>query len=880
MSESPAGNNETIDYSPLPVSETGASDPTVSPQQTVSSTPAIAPPDSSLLNLETLEQVTVNGKAPAAGDVPLPETVAGYEILGLLGRGGMGVVYQARQQGLKRLVALKMILAGGHASSRALARFRSEAEAVAQIQHPHIIQIFEVGEEAGLPFFSLEYVEGGSLAGKIASTPQKPREAAQLVQLLAQAMECAHQKGIVHRDLKPANILLTLDGSPKITDFGLAKQITDDSAKTRSGTILGTPSYMAPEQAEGRAHEVGPLADVYSLGAILYELLTGRPPFQGITLLETIQQVQTQEPVAPTQLQPGVPADLETICLKCLRKEPGQRYASAADLAEDLRRFLAGEPIRARPVGRVERLWRWSKRNPRVALLSGTVAVLVVVWAMTASVLVWRLNLQQQATAEQAAIARENEAKANTNAAEAKSRYQKAAASMIDLTERAQNRLRSKRMAARSLPEVQQLREDLLKQFRQSLAQMAQELEKAEATPFATVGTAQKLGDLLSRLGQHKEALEQYQLGYRLARQVAEEQPENDLARANLGVMVLRLGHAALDLEGDGRAARDYYRRARELHQDVADHPRSSNYTEVDLKRILSHDEMPLGKVELYLGDPAAACRHFQEALALRTFWSEAEPQSSEARSYVMEARMWLGVARSHLDEPATMREQFEEALRIGKALAQKHPKDVSFKADLAEVYEFQGDAEFIQGKLETARKCYQQSLQELEPVLAQKPDSITYDPLLARTYERLAALQLRQGQPTEAQANYRKALQVREDLLRIERNNPTWQAAYLLALAHCGKHAEAVQGAQKLRQGVARSTELLLQLARCCAVSAAAAPDAAQKQRYVETALEAATAATKDGYKDVVVLRRDPDLESLRQTAGFQTLLTHLQER
>jgi WD40 repeat protein/serine/threonine protein kinase len=353
-------------------------------------------------------------EALAATPAPARPAVPGYEVLGELGRGGMGVVYRARQLQLGRVVALKMILADEHSGPEQLARFRREAEAVAQLQHPNIVQIYEVGEHAGRPYFSMEFVDGGSLAAQLGDRPLAPRAVADLAETLARAVHHAHQRGIVHRDLKPANVLLqttkatktrekrrekaedlesphssdfafassvslVVSSVPKVSDFGLAKRL-GTAGQTATGAVLGTPSYMAPEQAEGK-RTVGPAADVYALGAILYECLTGRPPFKATTPLDTLLQVVHEDPVPVRQLQPKIPRDLETICHKCLQKEPAKRYSSAAELAEDLRRFRAGEAIAARPVGVAEQAWRWGKRNPALAALAAVLTVGVVVSA-------------------------------------------------------------------------------------------------------------------------------------------------------------------------------------------------------------------------------------------------------------------------------------------------------------------------------------------------------------------------------------------------------------------------------------------------------------------------------------------------------------------
>ncbi len=339
-------------------------------------------------------------------DLP-PPRVPGYEILGEVGRGGMGVVYMARQVKAGRVVALKVILGGGHAGATERARFRTEAQAAARLHHPNVVPIHEVGEHDGVPYFSLEFCPGGSLDKKLNGTPLPPAEAAAVVEALAHGVQEAHDKGVVHRDLKTANVLFAENGTPKVTDFGLAKKL-DEAGHTATGAVLGTPSYMAPEQARGDTLAVGPLSDVYALGAVLYECLTGRPPFRSGTAADTLLQVLHDEPVPPARLQGGVPRDLETICLKCLQKDPRRRYASADDLADDLERFLAGKPIVARPVSAPERVWRWGRRKPLVAALLALLALVVCGSLAGLTGLYLRAEEQRRHAEEEAERARRN----------------------------------------------------------------------------------------------------------------------------------------------------------------------------------------------------------------------------------------------------------------------------------------------------------------------------------------------------------------------------------------------------------------------------------------------------------------------------------------
>jgi serine/threonine protein kinase len=367
-----------------------------------------------------------------------PDAIAGYEILDELGSGGMGVVFKARQTALQRLVALKMLRRASPVTAEQIARLRTEAEALARLQHPNIVQVHEIGEHEGRPYLVMEYVAGPDLARRLAGRPQRPRDAARLVEVLARAVQAVHDCGIIHRDLKPGNILvqesgdggqgsevrgdaagradsclLSTDSCLKITDFGLAVDPATMSRLTQPGMAVGTPCYMAPEQARGRAARIGPAVDIYALGSILYEALTGRPPFGGAGPEETVAQLLLEEPISPARLRPGLPRDLVTICLKCLEKDPRRRYARAADLADDLERFRESRPIQARPVGPFGRTWRWCRRRPLVATLATLLALLAA--ALVVTVVVYEMKLQaalagQLEQTEQRLTVKENEA--------------------------------------------------------------------------------------------------------------------------------------------------------------------------------------------------------------------------------------------------------------------------------------------------------------------------------------------------------------------------------------------------------------------------------------------------------------------------------------
>jgi hypothetical protein len=540
--------------------------------------------------------------SPPAAEAPADRVaVPGYEILGELGRGGMGVVYRARHLRLNRPVALKMILAGAHAGEAELARFRAEAEAVARLQHPNIVQVYEVGEHQGLPYCALEFCPGGSLAVRLAGTPLPPTTAAQVTETLARAMHAAHQAGVVHRDLKPANVLLVpsdrpeavaLGGDPgkperfepKVTDFGLAKRLDVEGAgQTQSGAILGTPSYMAPEQAAGQSKEIGPAADTYALGAVLYELLTGRPPFRAATPLDTLLQVLDDEPVPPGRLNAGVPRDLETVCLKCLAKEPAKRYSSALELAEDLRRFRQGEPIRARPVGRLERAARWARRNPVVA---GSLAAVVLVLVAGTAV--------STAFGIAAVAAKANLQKANADLTAERDRTR--AALKAEARRRKQAREALDAMSSQVIDDWLAHQKELTvsqKQFLQralaSYEEFARDTGQDEEARAGVAAAYFHVGNIRRQLGQLPEAEAAYRTSQKRYAGLAADFPAVPAYRRQLATSHNNLG-ILLQTTGRGQKAEGEFRQTLDLQQQLThDFPAVPQYRQ-DLAR--SHNNL------------------------------------------------------------------------------------------------------------------------------------------------------------------------------------------------------------------------------------------------------------------------------------------------
>jgi serine/threonine-protein kinase len=816
--------------------------------------------------------------------------VGKFELIETVGQGAFGTVYKARDPELDRVVAVKVPRAGNLAGPQELDRFLREARSVAQLRHPSIVPVHEVGESGGVPYLVSDFVRGVTLADLLTGRRLGFREAAELVAAVADALHFAHERGVVHRDVKPSNIMIGAGGRPCVMDFGLARRDAGEVTMTVEGQVLGTPAYMSPEQARGEGHTVDGRADVYSLGVVLYELLTGELPFRGNKAM-LLHQVLNDEPRPPRGLNDHIPRDLQTITLKAMAKEPGRRYATARDLADDLRRFLRGEPVQARPVGPAERLWRWCKRNPGVATLTAAAAALIVGWAVSASALAWGLKLQTDIAQENEKKAKENEARANENAAyasalgviegqtseRAKETAHTAIEQMAALGRNLQSLLDGMLLNPPTAPEQ---RQEVLALLDKSLVRLRKTLEELGTTNYGTSRVCLAEGDLYLAAGRSQEATKMYQQGYDAMKKLAQDQPENDQTQANFAMTIVHLGDIPLEVQGDARTALDRYTRARDV--DVAVLKRPGRHREEWRSKVdVSHTDVRMGWALLALGRPAEARMSLDEAREYRQGWLEAQPTSWEPSNYLMEVRMWLGVAAAHLGDEKAAGEQFAEALRLGEDLVKRHPGAPSFKGDMAEVQGARGDALLRFRKAEEAEKNYEESLRNLRVKIDSDPHDIKQQPLLALAHERLGAVSAALGKRPEAEKHFKEALRLRQRLWEIQPTNVVREAAYLLALARCGQREEAAAGAAKLLPGAAeeKKTVLLLDVARCYA--ACAAGDGPKKREYSEQAVAALKAAVAEkDYKADFVLETDPDLAAVRAAPAFKALIDEVKGR
>jgi tetratricopeptide (TPR) repeat protein len=604
-------------------------------------------------------------------------------------------------------------------------------------------------------------------------------------------------------------------------------------------------------------------------------MLTGRAPFKAGSILDTLQQVKTQDPVSPIQFAPSVPRDLETICLKCLQKDPARRYASATALADDLGRFLDGRPILARPVSLPERFWRWTKRNPRVALLSGGVLLLILAWAATSSVLAVTIKREKDKTEEARQLADDNAARAQKNAETAKSRHNAAVERMVQLGERVYQRLSPRRLGPNAPPELRGIREETLAMLRNSMVELAKDIEGAEITAYGSARAQQVLGDLLRKLGQGEEAVRQYRQGYEIMNKLAAEKLDSDLALGNKALFARRLGDMAMDLNGDVGAARAHYKEAYDLQKQIIASPRGRDYNEADKNRLLWEALFGLGKISLSGGDIAEARRNFEEAQTTSQLWRQAvaNGNTSGADSSMAGNHLYLGVVADLTGSAAEAKSHIDECLRLCNALAKWDPKFLEYKIDLAESYGLQGDVLLRAGQIEAAADSYKELRKYVAIVINADRENISWLPNVARTHERVAALSLRQKDAKEAARRYQEALKIWDELVQIEANNLTWRVAHAVALAHAGKTDDARKAAGELAPCCGSAPGLLIQLSRCHAILSAASPDAGEKKQTISTSLALLKQAADCGWKDGRLIETDPEFAPVRSDPDYKAL-------
>lgn len=710
------------------------------------------------------EAVAASGATPGevTDELPMPAALGNYVLLGEVGRGGMGVVYKAQQQRPRRLVAVKVLRAGALASAAEIERFRHEAEVVAHLDHPNIVPLYEVGEvpggAAGAPmtFFAMKFVDGGSLAERLTDFRAVPAAAAELVAVLAQAVHHAHQRGILHRDLKPANVLLSSEwrrdewrrkSSPltadlarglSITDFGLAKRL-DGTAATQSGVLVGTPCYMAPELAVGGRGIATTATDVYGLGAILYALLSGRPPFQADTVFETLAQVRDREPIPLRSLNPVVAADLETVCRKCLAKEPGQRYDSAQALADDLGRYLRAEPIQARRTGAVEKLRRWCRRKP---VLAGLWAALGLSVVSGLGLVLWQWR-RAEAFATQAA---EHADAAQLQRTRAEANYRLARQAVDELLMQVSERM------LRDTPGAQLARRELLlaalRYYETFLRENANDakLRLEMAVALARVGSIQ------SDIGSKTGALKAYERSCDLYRALLAEQPGHGQLRADLARIDNRIG--LLLVQTGQPAAADAYHRARTALTELCKARPDDMELQYDLAAVLAN----LANWYRSCGSMPEARACLEENRDLLQRLVRLRPDESRFRAGLSGSFVNLGAFLLTSGEPAKALESYQAARDLlEKAVAEK-PRDPDLQIRLARVCIQIGSQLRTTGSLDASLATLQRSQDLIGALARNDPSRTEYQGDLASSHREFGHSLLKLGQRDQALEHYRKS--------------------------------------------------------------------------------------------------------------------------
>jgi serine/threonine protein kinase len=853
--------------------------------------------------------------------LPLPTTIGSYQVKGVLGRGGMGIVYLAYQSTLERFVALKMVLAGSHASELQLERFKAEARAVARLQHPNIVQVFEVGEQDGLPFFSLEYVEGQSLDRMLAGKPLPPPKAADLTGTICRAMQYAHDKGLLHRDLKPSNILMNHAGMPKVTDFGLAKQLTDDELDaTRTGTIMGTPSYMSPEQAQGEVRSLGPATDQYSLGAMLYEFLTGRPPFIGSRTVDTLTQVVHKEPVPPCQLQPQIPIDLATICLTALHKDPRKRYPSCAAMADDLSRFLKGEPIVARPVSWIEKSWRWCRRNPWVAIPSCLAASLLVAVAFISSWSFLQISSQaaviaserdearsQRTVAErQSVLAQVAQKEAEFNAELAHRQKILAEEAQLTAEKHANTALQQTQLALENIQFIVTEIDDRLAQkpgmadLRIGLLQVLEkrwdELDLAlagglegQAIP-TLMAVRSKIADAWVSLDRLLEADAQYTTLHQQAQGRVIIKNRSDAARFNLALLCTRWAQVRQRLKGDPSEAWKLLEQSKELLHDILDDPRPEPGSPAKFQIVdaLQQTRMRMAAASLKSGnlhrageayqDVEQLCQQILDEFEATAPWIEdlSEDRRRLILAYFTQSRDIAQTGQANLLCRVGRLEEalplFDAVLTRRKQQVTQTPEDRAARDQLALQLRNYGQYMLRAGRFEEAVKLLGQAHDQAAKNYREDPSNANFKRSMGHSQYYWAVALDAVGQADQALALLERSRVLRQEMVDVSRDQANL-VNLMLSEGRLGNVEETERLVTELSENTAVDPDLRIDIARALSQLLRSTQADSSSERWQKEAFSALQRALDEGLMDAYGITHEPDLLPLHHLPGWQEL-------
>lgn len=830
-----------------------------------------------------------------ADDAGLPETVGDYRILGELGRGGMGVVFLAEHIKLKRQAAIKMILESTLFNPSSIERFESEARAIANLKHENVVQLYEIGTFKNNPFFALEYASGGTLGDKIRELPLSPKEAAATVESLARAMQVAHDNGVLHRDLKPSNILMTDAGVPKITDFGLAKLIAEeDQTQTRTGTVMGTPCYMSPEQAQGRTDTLSGATDQYALGAILYACISGRPPFMAASTIDTLSEVIHKEPVPLSRMSETIPRDLETICLKCLEKDPAKRYLSCRELADDLRRFIDGEPILARPVSLLEKSWRWCRRNPKVAIPSGLAVGLL---ALTATVSSWAWVT----TSAQAAIIVEEKNEANRQRIIAEQERSTAEENQKLAERQAELALKNIQFIVRDvddklkeLPGASDVRIGILEAVSRKWDDLEVELVggvAGEAVP-TLMAVRHSLAITFQSLDKLELAQAEFDKLIEQGRGRIALKGRTDSARSNLAKILIASSTLDRRIDHDPAKGVKKLEEAFALTEEILEKPRpqEGSPSKQELLQLRSAAAMNLGVEYLREGRIKDTERVFTVALEANTevlnsirsapgfdtlSEDERDTRTAALQMNLDKSKVGLAYIRLRLGETQQALPLYEEAIASRREIFDRRPTMLVMKTELAGHLKLYGKSLLWIDRHNEAVDVLQEAVDLYEQVRRDDPEKVEYTRGLSETLYFFSTVRLLQGHEDEATSVMERCRLLRKGLYEASPDEKN-RLGLMLAEARMGNLEATLEHADALGAIEKKNSEAHLERARALA-HLSREVSGEQQAVLIDQALNALERAIEEGFSDPFRIQAEYELRPLRENSRFKSILAKL---